>query len=60
MTIKELVTKVALAEGKKLQAHVGNVREVIAILSDMMYLNHSVTDAMLRNGKRRYKIKHKK
>jgi thymidylate synthase len=69
MTIAELVKYIAEKEGKKSQVKIGDVREVVAVLSDL--LHEIATDgddgldqvdmivAKLRaNGKRRHKMKY--
>lgn len=66
MTIKELVSHIAKQEGKKHQASVGDVREIVSLISDMFYadLNEkeprdciSTIAALYKNGKRRAKRK---
>lgn len=37
MTIKELATLIAKQEGKKHQATVGDVREILGLISDVIY-----------------------
>jgi len=55
-SIKDLVREIARREGKKSQVGVGNIREVIGILSDM-YLDHSfaMNAILYKNGQRRAK-----
>lgn len=66
MTIKELVKHIAKYEGKKHEASVSDIREIVGILSDIFYSDvtvkgHSKTeDALFLNGKRRAKKKGKK
>lgn len=55
MTIQDLASKVALTEGKKLQTEIGNVREVLAILSDLIYEDKEVYEILYKNGERRAK-----
>ena len=56
MTFNELVADVANLEGKKLQEHVGNIRESLSILSDLIYANPNVLLVLLENGKRRHEL----
>lgn len=66
MTIKQLCNQLSKAEGKKHQASVGDVRELIALLSDMLYTDSqwmSLYNTIVENGRRRskkIKIKAKK
>lgn len=53
LTFNEIVSQVANTEGKKLQEHVGNVRETMSILSDMMYEDVNVFITLFKNGERR-------
>ncbi len=55
ITMRRLASELALAEGRKHQASVGDVREILALLSDMIYtpkLGELVT-CLYENGKRR-------
>ena len=54
ITFNEIVTEVANKEGKTLQEHVGNVRETMSIISDMMYEDTNVFIVLYKNGERRY------
>lgn len=57
MTLKELYSKIARREAKKSQVKIGDIREIIAILSDLM-MEHPDIHALLRkNGERRAKRK---
>jgi len=60
MKIKEIVLRITKAEALKKQVSIGNVREIVSIVSDMLYENCEVDDALFNNGKRRAKIKAKK
>lgn len=67
MTIKKLASMVAQREGKKSQARIGEVREILGIISDLIYadyLEHKesspVLDALANNGLGRAKKKVKK
>jgi hypothetical protein len=57
--MKEIATKVAKLEGKKTQARIGEIREILSILSDIMWEDeyHVVFDTIYKNGKRRAKKK---
>jgi len=54
ITFNEIVTEVANKEGKTLQEHVGNVRETMSIISDMMHEDTNVFIVLYKNGERRY------
>jgi hypothetical protein len=54
ITFNEIVADVANKEGKTLQEHVGNVRETVSIISDMMYEDPNVFIVLYKNGERRY------
>jgi len=65
MTINDLTKLIAKIEGKKKQVHMGNVREIISILSDILYKHTSlgsndVCMLLYKNGKRRSKLSLKK
>ena len=65
MTIKELVSHIADQEGKIKEVSVGNIREIIGIISDLFYQYESNGDRSLdlllySNGKRRANKKGKK
>jgi len=62
MTIKELTSLLTKKEGKKVQVSVGNVREIVGILSDTLYILskeegavEKFTKKLVANGKRRAK-----
>jgi len=55
--MKEIATEIAKAEGKKTQARIGEVREILGLLSDMIYLDVVVVEILINNGKRRAKKK---
>lgn len=62
MTIKEIVAEIAQREGKKREVSVGDIREIVGVISDLLYLDESVgsgdyLDILIRNGKRRSKRK---
>lgn len=55
MTMKELTSFIALSEGKKKAVQVGDVREVLAILSDMLYEDPRIVSTLFMNGQNRAK-----
>lgn len=57
MTIKTLASKVALLEGKKVQTPVGNIREILSILCDLIYSDPEVLVVLLLNGRSRKRNK---
>lgn len=65
MTIKELVSHIAKLEGKKHEASVGDIKEIVGLLSDLFYNaesqgDHSVGLSIYYNGKRRANKRGKK
>ena len=55
MNIKQIVSRIAKAEGRKHQASVGDVREIISLLCDLIGDDPAVTFALLDNAQRRKK-----
>ncbi len=56
MTLKSLASEIAKREGKKSQAHIGDVREILGILSDIVFKDGPYLDKLLyMNGMRRAK-----
>lgn len=66
MKINDIAKEIAKREGKKSQARIGDIREIISILTDMIYddrsgeilillLNLSVRRGKKRNAKKRVK-----
>lgn len=53
MSLRDLVRKIAEREGRKSQAKIGDIREIIGILSDIVEEDPKVLDLIGRNGKRR-------
>lgn len=53
LSFDEIVAQVANTEGKGLQEHVGNIRETMSILSDMMFEDPNVFITLYKNGERR-------
>lgn len=57
-TIKNLAEEIARIEGKKSQARIGDIREILGILSDLVLFNPEQIPAVLEsNGKKRLKKK---
>ena len=54
------IGKITKSEALKKQVSIGNVREIISIVSDMLCCDSSVILSLVNNGKRRAKIKAKK
>lgn len=52
-SIKELASLIAKSESLKHEASIGDVREILSILSDLSVRHESVVDVLLRNGVRR-------
>jgi hypothetical protein len=62
MTIKELVSKIAKAEGLKHEASVGDIREIVGIVSDVLWKLSEpdcvkFVTVLVGNGKRRSRRK---
>jgi hypothetical protein len=55
MTIKKLASLIAKKEGKKKQARIGDIREILSILSDLCVKDSGVVIALINNGYRRSK-----
>ena len=57
MTMKELASKIARIEGRKTQARIGEIREILAVISDIIYSEEraDVYDLLCKNGARRAK-----
>lgn len=62
MTIKELVSEICKREKGKSNVKVGDVREIISIISDMCFEadGYHVEELLFNNGKRRALRKKKK
>ena len=56
MTLQELVKKICEIEGKKIQVSVGNVREIVSIISDLYYADDTIARMLYQNGKRRKRV----
>lgn len=64
MTLKELTVYLSEKEGKSKEVSVGNIREILGIISDLMFsevttgeLKGSTFENLYKNGKRRAKKK---
>ncbi len=57
MKMKDLVSKIALTEGKKSQATVGDIREILGIISDIIFADPEAYDVLYSNGKKESKKK---
>ena len=57
MTLKELVSKIAKEEGKKHEAPVGDVREIVGLISDEIFKDPELGLKLAQNGARRAKAK---
>lgn len=49
-TIQQLASAIAKKEGHKSQARIGDIREILAILSDMTYDSADVIQTLVKNG----------
>jgi len=52
-SIRELASKVAKLEGKKSETSIGNIREILKIVSDLIAQDASALHVLLKNGYRR-------
>lgn len=65
MTIRELASKIASKEGKKSQARICDIREILAILSDILVqhegccMDYQILDMLFVNGMNRAKRRKK-
>lgn len=57
MKITEIPSVLCKREAKLKQVSVGNMREILAIVSDLIVEDASVLEALLANGRRRAKRK---
>jgi len=63
MNLKQLVSHIAAKEGLKKQVSVGNIREIVGIVSDLLWDDYkclTTYDLLLGNGRRRSKKKGRK
>lgn len=56
-SLKDLFSSIAKQEGKKHQASVGDVREIVGLVSEAMALDSEVVAALIKNGQKRLKWK---
>lgn len=54
-TFNQIASEIALSEAKKSQTSIGNIREILSIISDMVYQNPEVHTVLYENGLRRAK-----
>jgi hypothetical protein len=54
MNIKEIVKEIAEREGKTKEVSIGNIREILGIVADLLYVDDDTVIAVLSLGKRRY------
>ena len=68
MTIRKLASEIAKREGKKSQARIGDIREILGILSDLVVEEHRknglwsisfIYNALFDNGVKRERKKKK-
>ena len=59
MTLKDLAVEIAKIEGKKSEARIGDIREILSILSDLSWADPRVYELIINNGGRRSKKKKK-
>lgn len=58
MTIRSLASQIAKAEGKKSQSRIADIREILSLLSDIMYAEPAGCSSVLYdNGSKRFKKK---
>lgn len=61
MTLRKIASEICKREGKKSQARIGDVREILGILSDIVYEDSGLTSSFWQtfddNGRRRAKKK---
>ncbi len=70
MTLNQLASRIAKAEGKKHQASVGDIREILGILADILYedyesgqnnnIEEGLTDAGEKRAAKKAKAKKRK
>jgi hypothetical protein len=57
MTIKEICSAIAKSEHKRVQVSIGNIREVVGIISDLVSADCGVIRTLGKNGDRRARRK---
>lgn len=62
MSMRKLASKIAKTEGKKSQVKIGDVREIVGIISDLIYKDcrGHVFQELYKNGHRRAMAERKK
>ena len=55
MTIRELDSLISKLEGRNKHTHIGNIREIRAIICDLIYKNPEILELMLKAGRLRAK-----
>lgn len=53
MTLKELTRLIALAEGKKSQVKIGDIREILRIIADLAVIEPEVIVTLVRYANKR-------
>ena len=54
LSLEDLATLVAETEGRKSQATIGDIREVISIISDLIFTDPEIIESLRKNGERRF------
>ena len=54
MNVKEIVKEITEREGKTQEVSIGNVREIVGIIADILYADDDNVITILSLGKRRY------
>lgn len=54
MNVKEIVKEIASKEGKLQEVSIGNIREIVGIMADILYVSDDNVVTLLSLGKRRY------
>lgn len=60
MTIKDLCSKIAALEGKKHQASIGDIREIVGIISEAVVYDPNTLVLLTKNGLKRLDAKRRK
>lgn len=60
MNVNTVVRQVVGREGKKKSVNIAQVREIVSIMSDMLYRDSEVISILIQNGKRRAKVRYAK
>lgn len=59
MKIAEIVKLLVQKEAGKSEVKIADVREIVGIISDLVYADAEAVSSLIANGKRRSKKKHK-